>query len=266
VLEGPDHLACEQAAARLRVAEETGVPCAPVRDLLGGLAIRAAYEVQEINASLEIERGARISGWKIGLTSEAVRSQLGVAEPDFGVLFEHRGVADGGRVDLGALLQPRIEAEIGFVLGSDLSGQPVDADMVRAATSHVVAILEIPDSRVAGWDIAISDTVADNASSGRYVVGSNRVSLDSVDLGGLAMELRTGGRVVSSGTGRASMGDPVHAVVWLANTLIGLGKSLRAGEIVLSGALGAMVTVTSPSVFTATLGELGEVCVEFVNR
>jgi 2-keto-4-pentenoate hydratase len=235
-----------------------------VRDLLGQLPLEAAYRVQELNVALELERGARISGWKVGLTAEAVRSQLGVSEPDFGTLFEHRGRVDGGEISLDDLLQPKIEAEVGFVLGRDLTALPVSVDDVRESTDHVVAVLEVPDSRIAGWDITLEDTVADNASSGSYVVGSRAVSLDDVDLAGLTMELRCGGRLVSAGTGAASMGDPIQAVVWLASTLIGLGRTLRAGELILSGALGAMADVTGPSRFEATMGALGTVGTEFV--
>ena len=258
-----DRATLEHAAHRLRIAEETGVACAPVRDLLEGGGPEDAYAVQEINTTLELAAGAEVAGWKIGLTAEAVRCQLGVDQPDFGVLLRHRGFVSGEPISLGGLLQPRIEAEVGFVLARDLPDRPIDAADVVAATDHVVVVLEVPDSRIAGWDITLLDTIADNASSGRFVVGTTPVSLAGVDLRSVAMELSDGNQVVSAGTGVACMGDPVAAVVWLANTLLALGRTLLAGELILSGALGAMVPVSGPSGFTATMSGLGTVSAEF---
>ena len=249
---------------RLRDAQLTQVPCRPVRDLLGSVDAAAAYRVQEHLMNEELSRGAKVSGWKIGLTSKAVQQQLGVSEPDFGVLLAHRGFRSGEEVPLKGLLQPRIEAEIGFVLGRDLPQENVSEAEVRSATESVVAVLEIPDSRIAGWDISIADTIADNASAGLYVVGDNPCSLEDVDLTTIGMTLRQGSEVVSSGTGAACMGDPVVAVTWLANMLGQLGHHLRAGDLILSGALSAMVPVTGPSEFVAEFDGLGSVATTFV--
>jgi 2-keto-4-pentenoate hydratase len=193
-----------------------------------------------------------------------VRAQLGVDQPDFGVLFDDMAVAHGGVIGPQRLLQPKVEAEIAFVLGADLDGADLDEDGVRAATDHVVAALEIVDSRIADWDITFADTVADNASSGLFVLGGQTHPLAGLDLTEVRMELLDAvGTLVSEGTGAACMGDPVSAVLWLARTCRDLGAPLRAGEVVLSGALGPMVDAPAGSEFTASLSGLGTVSVGF---
>jgi 2-keto-4-pentenoate hydratase len=187
-----------------------------------------------------------------------------VDQPDFGVLYADMAVPDGGVADSTALLQPKVEAEIAFVLSADLDSPDLDAAAVRAATEHVVAALEIVDSRIAGWDITFADTVADNASSAMYVLGPLQTSLVGLDLTQVRMSLvDESGRTVSSGTGAACLGDPVEAVLWLARTCRDLGSPLRAGEVVLSGALGPMVPATAGDRYTATLSTLGTVSVGF---
>ena len=226
----------------------------------------SAYKVQELLLEEQLSAGARISGWKIGLTSTAVQEQLGVAQPDFGVLLEHRGYLGGAVISCGGLLQPRIEAEIGFVLGSDLPDREVDEADVMNATDFVCAVLEIPDSRIQDWDIAITDTVADNASSGLYVVGSQRRPLKDCDVVATKMTLWRDDKVVSEGNGAACLGNPVMAVVWLANMLQSFGKTLRAGDLILSGALGPMVPVEDGARFRAELTGIGDVAVSFDSR
>ncbi|WP_372477418.1 2-keto-4-pentenoate hydratase [Nocardia australiensis] len=178
--------------------------------------------------------------------------------------FDDMAVADGAMVDLGRLLQPKVEAEVAFVLRADLSGPGLDEEAVRAATDHVVAALEIVDSRIAGWDITFVDTVSDNASSGLYVLGQAPVLLDDLDLAEVGMKLVDGnGAVVSQGSGADCLGDPVTAVLWLARTCQDFGAPLRAGEVVLSGALGPMVPAVSGGIYTASLDGLGTVSVGF---
>ncbi|WP_181780685.1 2-keto-4-pentenoate hydratase [Pseudonocardia pini] len=253
-----------QAADRLLAAARTRTPCAPVRDVLPDGTAETAYAVQNILTADALAAGRRIVGRKVGLTSPAVQQQLGVDQPDFGVLFADTAVPDGGVADSAALLQPKVEAEIAFVLSADLDAPDLDAAAVRAATEHVVAALEIVDSRIAGWDITFADTVADNASSAMYVLGPRQVPLAGLDLTEVRMELVDAvGDIVSSGTGAACLGDPVTAVLWLARTCRDLGSPLRAGEVVLSGALGPMVPAAAGARYTATLSTLGSVSVAF---
>ena len=250
------------AAQRLLEAAATATPCAPVRDLIGSDDIAAAYAVQQEIGLLRREKGGRIVGHKIGLTSPAVQKQLGVDQPDFGLLFDDMDVSALAVVPMAGLLQPRIEAEIAFVLGADLTGDFTPAD-VRAAVDVMAPALEIVASRIAGWDISIADTIADNASSGLFVLGAERLRLDELEPVDVQMELSVDGEVVSKGSGAACLGDPLTALAWLATAARDLGDPLRAGQVVLSGALGPMVPVRPGMHVTATLSGLGTVATTF---
>jgi 2-keto-4-pentenoate hydratase len=256
---GVPEAALSIAATRLRDAASSGIPCAPVRDLLEGGTIEDAYAVQQLNTDADVAAGRRVLGWKTGLTSEAVQRQLGVDQPDFGVVFADTCVGDDEPIAMGRLLQPRVEAEVAFVLEHDLDMHPVTSVDVVRATAFVLPAIEIVDSRVANWDITILDTVADNASSGLFVVGPRPTPLSAVDLWGARMQLRAGTTVVSEGVGAACLAHPVNAVVWLANTLSRIGRPLRAGELVLSGALGPMRPAEPNCTYEATIEQLGSV-------
>lgn len=259
----PVHI--DRAAEQLRLAAETETPCPPVRALIGSTAVEPAYAVQRQLVERRLAAGGRIVGRKIGLTSPAVQAQLGVDQPDFGVLFADMEVADGGTVAADRLLQPKIEAEIAFVLAEDLTDGPLDLDQVRAAVAHVRAALEIVDSRIAGWDIRFADTVADNASSGLYVLGAGHRTLDEVEPRDVEMVLRRGDEVVSTGSGSACLGDPLNALAWLARTAREHGDPLRAGQVVLSGALGPMVAASGGESFTTEISGFEPVTVSFAS-
>lgn len=255
--------AVQAAAARLSTAQSSRTPCKPVRDLIGAEDLGAAYAVQELGTRRRLESGGRITGRKIGLTSAAVQKQLGVDQPDYGILFADMALADGARVAASRLLQPRAEAEIAFILGRALDGEALTvADVVRAV-DHAVCAIEIVDSRIAGWDIRIADTVADNASSGMYVLGGRPRRLDDIDLVLCGMVARRNGETVSLGVGTACLGNPLHATLWLAQTMVRAGRPLQAGDVVLSGALGPMVPVAAGDRFEAEIQGLGAVRVEF---
>jgi 2-oxo-3-hexenedioate decarboxylase/2-keto-4-pentenoate hydratase len=251
------------AAARLRQAAATGVPAAPVRDLIGRDDVPAAYAVQQQLTAERIAAGSTVVGRKIGLTSAAVQQQLGVDRPDFGVLFDDMEYPEGSVVPLDAVLQPRVEAEIAFVLKADLAEGPLDDAQVRAAVDYAVAAIEICGSRVTDWDISFGDTVADNASAGGYVLGAHQVPLTDFDPVAAQMTMSIDGETVSTGNGAACLGDPVAALVWLARTARELGEPLRAGQVVLSGALGPMRPVTAGAAVQATVTGLGPVSVAF---
>ncbi|MFS8497159.1 MAG: fumarylacetoacetate hydrolase family protein [Micromonosporaceae bacterium] len=255
------------AVAELRDARRTGVPCPPLRDrLVPSGDVATAYEVQAEQVRQWVAEGRRVVGAKIGLTSQAVQRQLGVTEPDFGVLMADAAVPDGGEVPAGALLQPRVEAEVAFVLGADLPHPDVTAVDVLRATDHLLACIEIADSRIAGWDISIVDTVADNASSGLFVLGTRPRPVGAVDLRLCGMVIEHAGEPVSVGAGAACLGNPVTAVTWLARTLALAGRPLRAGDLVLSGALGPMVPATPGATYEARISGLGSVRVSFARE
>ncbi|MGX5696708.1 2-keto-4-pentenoate hydratase [Agromyces soli] len=251
------------ADERLHGAALTGVTCAPVRELIGETDQDAAYAVQSLGIDRRLAEGRRIVGRKIGLTSPAVQAQFGVYTPDYGVLLDDMVYADREPIDLGRFLQPRVEAEVAFVLGRDLDSPATHvADVIRA-TDFVLPAIEIVDSRIAGWDIRITDTIADNASSGAVVLGTTPHRLDGLDLAGVGMRLDHGGEPVSTGSGAACLGSPIIAVAWLARAVAHHGRPLRAGEVILSGALGPMVAATE-GVFHARIAGLGEVRADFV--
>lgn len=250
------------AAERLSAAIAEGTPCEPVRDLIGADDVDAAYAVQELLTKERLAAGATIVGRKIGLTSPAVQQQLGVDRPDFGVLFDDMQDVDGV-VATDALLQPKVEAEVAFVLKADLVDGDLDLEQVRAAVDYGVAALEIVDSRIKDWDITFGDTVADNGSSARFVLGEKHCSLDEFEPVKVSMELELNGDLVSTGTGEACLGDPLIALQWLARTAREMGEPLRAGQIVLSGALGPMVAVQPGSRVTAWIHGLGDVTATF---
>jgi 2-keto-4-pentenoate hydratase len=251
------------AADRLWAAQESLSPCFPVRDLIEAGDIEGAYAVQAHNTRRHVEAGRRVIGWKVGLTNPAVQAQLGVDQPDFGVVFADTEQLDDISVRRRDLLQPRVEAEVAFVLGDDIDSDPITAVDVVRATAFVLPAIEIVASRVAGWDITIVDTIADNASSGAYVVGAHPVPLSRVDLREVEMSMTGPDGTVSSGAGSACLGHPVNAVVWLANTLRAFGTPLRAGQVVLSGALGPMVAAEPGAVYEARISALGSVRARF---
>ncbi|GII75159.1 2-keto-4-pentenoate hydratase [Sphaerisporangium rufum] len=264
-LDGALDTALDTAAGRLRAAYATGAPCAPVRDLIGtgDDRLAAAYQVQERLTREWLAQGRRPVGHKIGLTSPAVQRQLGVDTPDFGLLLADMAVPDGAEIPAGALLQPRAEAEVALVLDRDLTRERhTIADLVRA-TAFALPAIEVVDSRIRDWDITITDTVADNASAGRYVLGTRPVRLRDVDLRTAGMVLERRGDQVSTGIGAACLGHPLNAALWLADTLVRLGRPLREGDTVLTGALGPVVTVAPGDVLEARIAGLGDVRVAF---
>lgn len=269
-------VAVEEAVERLVVAARTGVATAPVRDLIGDTDQSIAYAVQNVLAGLRLAAGARVVGYKIGLTSRAVQEQIGVDTPDTGVLFDDMQVADGGTISGHAVLQPKVEVEVAFVLkedfavpetGTDLSAPISDSLRLAAAVKvdYAVVALEICDSRVDNWDITITDTIADNASSGLYVLGTRRLRLSDFVPSEVTMTLTGNGEIVSSGSGAACLGDPLIALAWLARTRSALGEPLRAGDIILSGALGPMADARAGITFVGEVSALGRVSVTFAS-
>jgi 2-keto-4-pentenoate hydratase len=246
----------EAAARLLRDAYSKGaVP--PLRDWLEPTDVAGAYAVQAINTRFWESQGRRIVGRKAGLTAEAVQKQLGVDQPDFGVLFEDMRVADGGTLDPGKCLQPKAEAEIAFVLGADLPSSDTTPEEVALAVASVHAAIEIVDSRIADWKITFADTVADNGSSAFFALADRGLPLAGLDLEGAGMEMRINGAVVSTGIGAAALGNPLNAAAWLASTLAQRGEPLKAGDVLLAGALGPMVTLTPGDVVETSVAGIG---------
>jgi 2-keto-4-pentenoate hydratase len=256
----------DMAAERLREARRTGQGCAPVRDLIGATDIDTAYDVQMIQLRIALGHGRTLIGSKIGLTSKAVQAQFGVYEPDFGVLLDHMLIPQNQLIDRATLIAPRIEAEVVFHLDADLDNtEASEADVINAS-DWIAPAFEIVDSRIADWDITITDTIADNASAGLVVLGAERTPTRSFGLDGLAsVEVRVcrDGEQISTGTGVTCMGNPAVAMAWLARERARRGSPLKSGELVLSGALGPMVGVDTDGRFTADFGDFGSVSTTF---
>lgn len=246
----------EAVARRLRDAYGGGV-VPPLRDALEPIDVQGAYAVQTINTRFWEAQGRRIVGRKAGLTAKAVQAQLGVDQPDFGVLFDDMRVADGGRLDPARTIQPKAEAEIAFILGGDLSDPDTTTEQVAAAVASVHAAIEIVDSRIADWKITFADTVADNGSSAFFVLADEGSPLAGLDLEGAAMEMTVNGAVASTGVGAAALDNPLNAAAWLAQTLASHGEPLKAGDILLAGALGPMVALTSGDQVEARIAGIG---------
>ncbi|MFC3052895.1 2-keto-4-pentenoate hydratase [Kordiimonas pumila] len=249
----------QSLADRLFDAETSGKPCAPLRSEIGVEDLDTAYAIQQINVDRALASGRRLVGRKIGLTSVAVQKQLGVDQPDFGALFADMVVPDSAVIPFSAVMQPKVEAEIALVLGQDLTTEnPTIVDLI-GATDYVLPALEIVGSRIENWDIKITDTIADNASCGLIVLGHSPVKLQDVDmrLCGMVMERR--GEPVSMGAGAACLGSPLNAALWLANKMVQMGTPLKAGDLVMTGALGPMVAVNPGDNFEARISGVGSV-------
>jgi 2-keto-4-pentenoate hydratase len=251
----------QEAAAALAAAERDRVPIAPLTQTWPGLTVDDAYEIQRFNVAHRVAAGERVVGHKVGLTSQAMQEMLGVDEPDFGHLLD--GMVVEGQTQAARYIAPRAEIEIAFVLGSPLKGPGVTADDVLAATDQVRAAIEIIDSRIADWKIALVDTVADNASSAGVVLGEQSIAPTGLNL--VALEGRTylNGEFVERGRGVAVLGNPAVAVAWLANTLGARGVTLEAGHVVLPGACARAVAVQAGDVVRADFDALGTVEVMF---
>lgn len=232
-----------QIARQLLDAERLCAPTAGVTPRYPSVTLDEAYEVQWANIRARQDAGARIVGHKVGLTSAAMREQMGVSEPDSGVLLEGMAIPDGGVLRAADLLVPRVEAEFGFRLGRDLDGGEIDVARARSAVSEIFLALEIIDSRFGGWDLTVLDSIADNASSARFVVGAPVAAPVHWDLRDSPVSLRIDGAGWAQGVGGAVMGDPVRALVWLAHRLHRCGRRLHAGDLVLAGSVHASVAL-----------------------
>ncbi|MEH7388526.1 fumarylacetoacetate hydrolase family protein [Bacillus sp. JJ1521] len=253
----------EQFALQLAKAESTGVGIDPPTSVDSELTVKDAYYIQLENIKKRLSQGQKIVGKKIGLTSLAMQNLLGVDEPDYGHLLDRMVVENGGKISFEKVLQPKVEAEIAFILNKDLRGPNVTALDVLHATEYIVPALEIVDSRVKDWKIKLADTVADNASSGFYVLGGKPTKVEDIDLELIGMTLSKNGELSNTGVGAAALGNPANCVAWLANKLSEFDIPLRAGEVILSGALSAAIEAREGDSFTARFAHIGQVSVRF---
>jgi len=228
------------------------------------LTIGDAYVVSRRLLDRRVSDGERLIGKKIGVTSQAVQQMLNVHQPDFGYLTDRMVVEDGGDMPISThLIQPRAEGELALLLKSDLIGPGVSPDQVLDAVEWVMPCFEVVDSRIRNWEIRIQDTIADNASSGMFVLGKDRVAPQQLDLKKCLMRVYKNGVQISEGRGEAALGSPLNSVAWLANTLGAYGVPLRAGEVILSGSLVPLEPVTAGDAMRVVVDGLGEATVQF---
>jgi 2-keto-4-pentenoate hydratase len=250
-------------AEMLLSAERTRKPIAPITETDPGISLDEAYRIQLRIVEVKKSLGQVEVGKKIGLTSRAMQAMLGVDEPDYGHILNGMVVMEGEKIPAADLIQPRVEGELAFVLKEDLKGRGITLTDVIRSSEGVIPSLEIIDSRIVDWKIKLPDTVADNASSARIVLGGVITPISSLDLRTVGMVLEKNGEVVATAAGAAVLGHPAQAVAWLANKLAVYGITLRRGEVILSGSLTAAVPVTSADFIRADFGPLGDVKIKF---
>ena len=248
----------------LYTALKTLTAVAPLTDRESDITIEDAYAIQQRMIQRQLDDGHTIVGKKIGVTSKVVMDMLKVNQPDFGQMLSNMVFNEGEPIVASSMIAPKAEAEVAFILKNDLMGPGVTAADVLRATDCVVPCFEIVDSRIKDWKIKIQDTVADNASCGVLVLGGVRKSPRKLDLALAGMVLAKNGDIISTSTGAAVQGSPVNAIAWLANTLGRLGMTLKAGEVILSGSLAAMVPVAANDNLRVSLGGIGSVGVRFI--
>ncbi len=256
--------AIQRAAEALAQARASRRAIPPVSQTYGITGLDAAYAVAEINIQARLAGGRRIVGLKVGLTSKAVQQQLGVDQPDFGILLDDMEYLNGDAVPMVRLVQPKVEAEVAFVVGRDVAGPEPTYSEFLGCLAYALPAIEIVDSAIVEWKISLVDTVADNASSGLYVLGDQPIEVGQLSLGAIGMEMKKNGQTVSIGSGAACLGHPLRAAYWLARTMAARGQGLKQGQVILSGALGAMQAVAAGELVTASIGALGEVSCKIV--
>lgn len=251
------------AAKSLREAERAREPIGPLVGDYPGIDVVDAYEIQLINIRNRLAEGRLIRGHKVGLSSRAMQEMMGVDEPDYGHLLDDMFVFEDSEVDTASLCQPRVEVESAFILGRPLPGPGCNAADVLRATAYVVPAIEIIDSRIRDWKISLCDTIADNASSCRVVLGGRATPIDRVDLRTVGATLRRNGTIIASGTTGAVLGNPVTAVAWLANKVHAFGVTLEAGHVILPGSCTRAYDVAAGDNLRADFDTLGGVSINF---
>lgn len=247
-----------EIAQQLKQAENSKQPCAPIREHLNEKDLESAYKIQQLNIEKEVNSGKKIVGKKIGLTSKKVQEQLGVDQPDFGILLDSMEISANEEVDFSEFMQPKVETEIAFVLKEDLLKTNHSIEEIEKAIDYAVIAIEIVGSRIENWNIKITDTIADNASSSHFVLGTQRVALDQLNVVNSKMQMFINEEIVSEGDGNSCLGNPLNAVVWLANKMAEMKSPLKKGELILSGALGPMAVFKKGDTISANIEGLGD--------
>lgn len=253
-----------ELADQLWEAEQNRTQIQRLTDRFPEITVADAYRIQLENVDRRLKGGERLIGMKIGLTSQGMQKLLNVDVPDYGHLFDGMLLTDGQVCHVSQLIQPKVEGELSFCLSKTLKGPGVTVADVYEAVRYVVPSVEIVDSRIQDWKVKLQDTVADNGSSARLMVGARMTPIEQVDMRLTGMTLEKNGELVNSGTTAEVWGNPAAAVACLANMLAEFDIELKAGSIVMAGALTAAVPVEAGDVITASFQGMGSVTVKFV--
>ncbi|MBA8959663.1 2-keto-4-pentenoate hydratase [Rhodococcus opacus] len=251
------------AAHLLRNAEQSRAPIDPLTTVFPGIDVVDAYEIALINIRARRGAGETVCGHKVGLSSEVMQKMMGVDEPDYGHLLSSMVYAEGTPIDTARFCYPRIEVEIGYVLGETLPGEGCTEADVLAATEYIVPSIELIDSRITDWKIGLADTIADNASSAGVILGAGRVEPANVDIGGISAVLYQGEEEIARGEASAVLGNPTKAVAWLARKVASFGVRLEAGHVILPGSCTRAIDARPGDVFRADFSDIGSVSVQF---
>lgn len=254
----------QDAARAIRQARTDRCPIDPISTTYGITTAEQAYRIARINHPFQRQAQGRVTGKKVGLTAAAIQQQLGITEPDYGLLFADMEHLDHDDVPFDAFIAPKVEAEVAFIMDRDLNAEPPSFAEFVASVAYTLPAIEIVDSVIKDWQISLVDTVADNASAARYVLGNQPVRLGAIELQKIDMQLWINHAVAVVGNGTICMGHPLRSAYWLACTMANHGQPLRAGEVILSGSLGPMKSVAKGDVIHAQLGRLGSVNCQFV--
>lgn len=253
----------QEISDRLYHAKKDCIPIEPISSEYPEISFNDAYKIQFLNLEREISLGYKVIGKKIGLTSKAMQSMFGVYEPDYGVILNNMVFNDGDNLKIDQFIQPKVEAEIAFVFKDELVGPGITPVKVLQTTDFIFPILELIDSRIKDWKIKIFDTIADNASAAGVVIGGIKRKIDFLDPKYLPLIFKKNGQIYDSGVGANVMGNPVYSITWLANKLAEYGSSIKAGEIVLSGAITKAISVNRNDWITGDFGDFGEISIGF---
>ncbi|MGX1808946.1 2-keto-4-pentenoate hydratase [Nocardia sp. NPDC055321] len=252
-----------QLADELAVAERDRIALDPLVARHPEIDVVDAYEIQLINMRRRFAGGAKVVGHKVGLSSKAMQQMMGVDEPDYGHLLEEMEVFEDVPVDTSKFLYPRVEVEVGFILGADLPGEECTEEDVLKATVAYAPSIELIDTRIKDWKIGLCDTIADNASSAGFVLGKQRVAPDQLDIKAIDAVLTRNGEVIAEGRSDAVLGDPTIAVAWLARKVASFGVRLKAGDIILPGSCTRAIDARPGDEFIAEFTGLGSVHLSF---
>ncbi|MGV9826770.1 2-keto-4-pentenoate hydratase [Gordonia sp. NPDC003429] len=253
----------EQIAADLWDAERTATAIDPPTVAHPDLDVVDAYEIQLINIRKRLDAGAQVAGHKVGLASEAMQKMMGVDEPDYGHLLDEMKYLERTPIDTSTLCFPRVEVEVGFILGADLPGAGCTNEDVIDAVEWVVPSIELIDSRIRDWKISLCDTIADNASSCGWILGEQRVPIADIDTGDVEATLHRNGEVAAKGNSSAVLGHPLNAVSWLARKVEGFGVRLRKGDLILPGTATRAIDIAPGDHFVAEFTGIGSVTLDF---